>query len=947
MRQPSINTSTRAAGRGCTAGRPRPPYGLSSLPRARLKPSAGALLWLAAALLSVCGAALAQGGARVVPLPEQFTGLNDAQGGGLGEGAAFDGRQFFTTTSYAEGSELWVTDGSPAGTRLFADICPGQCGSSPTQFSVIGGRLYFSAQDALHGRELWALDAGAAAPRLFADINPGVEGSNPGGVRRVTVAIGGVVRMLDFVVARSVQRGSELWRVLPTEVRLERDFRAGREDGRPALPVNFGANRLLTTAIDSSGVRRPLQLVYSGVDTLSQVTPLTGFPADSATQSLSQEAPLKLGDRAFLQRAGLAGNPSQLWVLRDGGAAADIVQLHQAGAIRDLMAVGGLNRVFFTSNNLLHVSDGTSAGTVSLGAQSAQRLTALPTQLLLYARSGSAASNIELFRSNGTLAGTALVREIIPGDSGFGFFSPLIASRDGSRVYFGVNNQLWTSDGSSAGTLQLDTLADGAIDGLLAGSGRSVLVASDDGEPHFSAGVVNDLRRLAEVRSDVGNAFAFPLDLIGHRLLFNALVDGATVSALQSASATDLGNRINLLAQAAQERRGVLLGSRLLLQPFRERGRSFVTDGLAPVQEQAAHSSMGIVQGCGAVFDGGVITADDSFSELWRLDGSIAGSLPLLQLASGQFEPCSPRDSSDKITFSAFGDDFLVAGDPGTPNIGSELLRFVPPDSLSAVADINPGPADSRPSSLERLGAQLLFSADDGIHGRELWISDGSAQGTRLLFDIEPGAASSAPHGLRRVGNRVVFAARTQQHGFELWSSDGTAAGTALLRDLYPGAGSGIAFVDPTGGIRSPLLDSNATHALFAGSPDPQTLDAGCPVFITDGTPAGTRCAQNRDLPIPTRSFSPASVAGFTDSGAIVFIAHTQSFGEEVFALNNRSLVEINGSDVRPGARGSAPNTLLLRGNQAWFGADDGVRGLELYRLDLSNIDGLFADGFE
>ena len=942
MRQPCTDHSMWARRRGRATGGPA-----GSLPpqRSRLNRPAGVLLPLALWLLSVCGTALAQGGARIEPLPELFTGLNGAQGGGLGESAVFDGRQFFTTTSFEEGQELWVTDGSPAGTRLFADLCPGQCSGTPSHFSVVGNRLYFSAQDLLHGRELWVLDAGANAPRLFADINPGVESSSPGPVRRVSVAISGASRALDFVVARSVTRGAELWRVLPGEVRLEHDFRAGREDGRPTLPVNFGPNRLLTTALDSSGARRPLQLNYSGVDTLDLVSAVTGFPTDSATQRLSDQAALKLGDRAYLQRSGISGNPSQLWVLRDGGAVGDIQQLHQSSSIRELVAVVGLNRVFFTSGSVLHVSDGTPAGTLSLGLQSAQRLTALPTQLLLLGRSG-AASNIELFRSVGTVAGTTLVREIVAGDAGLNTFAPLVASRDGTRIYLGLDDLLWTSDGSSAGTVLLGALPDGTIDVLLAASGRALFASRAGGEPYFSSGQPNDLQRLAEVRSDVGHAFPFPVDLVGERLLFNARVDGATASALQAADPNTLGNRLTLLAQTVRQRRGVSLGSRLLLQP--NGTRSIATDGLSPVLEQATHPFMSTGQGCGGVIDGGLILADDDDgTRILRLDGSLAGSLPLLTLSMGALEYCSPRELSDIMTFAAFADGFLVAGNPGAPTIGSELLRYVPPASLSAVADINPGPASSSPSGFERLGQQMLFSADDGIHGRELWISDGTAQGTRLLLDIEPGAEGSAPHGLRRIGSRVVFAARTTLHGFELWSSDGTAAGTVLLRDLYPGPGSGIAYVSATGSIRSPLLDASASHALFAGSPDPQSLDAGCPVFITDGSPAGTRCAQNRDLPLPTQSFSPASVARLLDNGAIAFIAHTPQHGEEVFALNNRHLLTISGGDVRPGVRGSAPNTLLVRANQTWFGADDGSRGFELYRLDLSDIDRVFGDGFE
>ncbi len=102
------------------------------------------------------------------------------------------------------------------------------------------------------------------------------------------------------------------------------------------------------------------------------------------------------------------------------------------------------------------------------------------------------------------------------------------------------------------------------------------------------------------------------------------------------------------------------------------------------------------------------------------------------------------------------------------------------------VLDLLPGAEGSVPSDLVVLEDRLLFAADDGVHGRELWVSDGTAAGTHPL-ELRPGVRGADPQGLRAIGSVVVFSADDGVHGLEPWVSDGTPGGTHLLADVEPG----------------------------------------------------------------------------------------------------------------------------------------------------------------
>jgi ELWxxDGT repeat protein len=112
------------------------------------------------------------------------------------------------------------------------------------------------------------------------------------------------------------------------------------------------------------------------------------------------------------------------------------------------------------------------------------------------------------------------------------------------------------------------------------------------------------------------------------------------------------------------------------------------------------------------------------------------------------------------------------------------------------VRDIWPGSEDSYPYALTAVGESLFFFADDGGYGRELWRSDGTVDGTVRVKDIRPGSSGSIrdpgtipPMSWAGTDKLFFFVADDGTHGEELWVSDGTEPGTHLVRDVFPGTG--------------------------------------------------------------------------------------------------------------------------------------------------------------
>lgn len=152
----------------------------------------------------------------------------------------------------------------------------------------------------------------------------------------------------------------------------------------------------------------------------------------------------------------------------------------------------------------------------------------------------------------------------------------------------------------------------------------------------------------------------------------------------------------------------------------------------------------------------------------------------------------------------------------------------------------------------------LLFAADDGVHGNELWKSNGTIEGTVLVKDIAPGAPSSSVSSLTVFNGKVYFAANDGVNGTELWKTDGTAAGTIMVKDINP------ARTGNNGSMPSNLVVVNGV-LLFIGT-DSDSVPTSA-VFKTDGTAVGTTRLTDLDYSGPGQLTVVKNRAYFIRSG--------------------------------------------------------------------------------
>jgi ELWxxDGT repeat protein len=749
-----------------------------------------------------------------------------------------DGRTLvFQGCAAATGCEPWRSDGTPRGTRPLRDLAPGPGSSFPYDFIRDGARVLFTAGfGALwstdgtgpgtvrlaqvsasplrvlpHGGLIYLLNFGrSAAVDLFVydpltartrKLHSFFLSDDFGRVGATFEEVAGrlLIRQLD-----NLEGSNSLW-----EVKGKSLVPLGPPFVFTALsPLQEAGGRIVFAASRTSapptlwtlapGMQRPRPLTgcpggCPAIDTdLAPAAEVAGrlyFPGrdaahgrelwstDGTAAGTRLEKDLCPGAcdggpaqlRPALGRLVLTDRQGGLWA-SDGTVGGTVrladtgdSVLHPAfGKVVDLTAAQG--RIVFTGLDPAaglqpFVSDLTPAGTALLArigsglaaGSSPTDLSPLGASVLFQA---CAADADFLWMSDGTAAGTSA----IPGSAKPCPIGrpPVVLERVGSLAVFDWEGKVWRTDGTAAGTFPVLTLPAGLpVRGWTASGGKLLFMLDPPAFPPTDDGL--DWTVWTSDGTPEGTAAAFTLRFRSQPASFAAGGEGEFLFTAPPAASRDGSDALWRTDGTAAGTRILLPSTGSALETARLGGTTYVLIG-----------AIGVGSG------------------LWTTDGTAAGTRLILPI---------PGDPYELTVFDGalyfFAGGYPLNGGPeqppqalwrsdGTP-AGTRIVKTIDPPHESEVVGGLLLP------ELTVAGGHLFFRADDGVHGAELWATDGTPEGTVMVKDVHPGPASSFPGSLAAAGGRLYFAATDGEHGVEFWQSDGTAEGTVMVQDIVPG----------------------------------------------------------------------------------------------------------------------------------------------------------------
>jgi len=662
--------------------------------------------------------------------------------------------------------------------------------------------------------------------------------------------------------------------------------------------------------------------------------------------------PVAIGDVIVFALARGGSSNGELW--RSDGTPDGTARIDGAtpgftfSAYGQLTAVG--NSVFFSAYDDfdgwgLWSADGTAAGTVRVhGLPSPMEgVSASGGGLLLFVvpTSGDRTA-FQVWRSDGTAAGTFPVRDFVGESAGVCPMScppygPTSLTQAGDRVVFAGNDgvhgrEVWSTDGTQGGTIAIGAIETSYVPGFVAAGARAYYAlenANGGTDLWVTDGTASGTARIAPPGVDL--TYAWPFASLGNRCIFTAGVSGALWITDGTAAGTE--KLLDWPYTGSYPYGFTELGGSSV---FAMAGELWRTDGTPSgttrvgALSSAASSSPALAANQNGRLLFFVRRPNDvpaPEATLWASDGTDAGTEPLASFVHA---------AEGGLVLShvvPFRGEAYFAADDGVH--GSELWRT---DGTAAgtrlVADVNPGPGYGQPYELVALDDRLLFAAWDATGGG-LWSTDGTT--IQRLSTSVPGGELFEPVVL---GDAMIYLAFDEAHGVVLWRSDGTPGGTYLIEPL-------------TSIYKLARLGDRVYFSANDGS--------GWGLWRSDGTPGGARLVRAFDAPFGYDTVSAGDYVYFTSDGTKLWrsdgteqgtvrlavmssLGGLTAVGRSVFFVGDGGTLwtsdgteagtRVVSSAPRVGSPNSYSTPMAAIAGRLLFSATDGVNGFEPWVSD-------------
>ena len=812
------------------------------------------------------------------------------QGSNSGNPGVFtllDTMLIFVARTSSAGSELWKSDGSPSGTVLLKDIRPGSANSFISVMELFNGQLFFRANDGTNGIEPWKTDGTTAGTALVKNIASGSSNSSPdfsfsvvrngkmyfsasgssgreiyettdgtpANTQQFTnlgsPLISDIALINDTIIftATSSSTGIEPWKIgfTPFAQTLLKDIAPGTTNSLPGKYFLYNGKLYFNADAPATGAE-----LWATDGTIAGTNLVKDIYPGSTNSGPTYFA--EVNNTLFFAAGGTNG--FELWKsdgTTSGTAEVKDINPNGSGVYSELIPFNNL--VLFAgvdtaTQEQLFASDGTSNGTqklTSIWTHADQNQWFLePAHNRLYFAVDDDVHGRELWSSDGTTSGTNLVKDIRPGPlSSDAWYLEALNDKVAFSAYNAGTHSLYLSDGTALGTLPLMNAESGitSIENL----NDTIFFSADSASSSFEGrhlwktdGTIAGTEQITfgsgvpepERLKAVNNEVYYGTEQYGFTSLWGVYKSDGTTSGTQLVKQFNFSFNNSAPADYHAFNGEVYFNA----SPGTSNSQLWKTDGTSAGSLLLGTYSVGvrgfITLGNKILFVAGSSTTG---AELWQTDGTFAGTSLLKEINPGP---------ADGIEINYYRRYPVKVGNkayfPGTDSTGTELWETDgTPNGTTRVLDLNSsgnGVIDGQYNNQVAHGGYIYFTGDDGIHGAELWRSNGTSSGTQMVADIYPGPGSALPKHLTLAGDTLFFTAVSPDEGRELWLFDLRCMNPAgiLTTDLTcPGDSTAVITLSTSGGVAPYSFSLDSVN--FQNSPIFQNLPSGSYIgFVKD-----------------------------------------------------------------------------------------------------------------